>query len=137
MVTTDRIGVERDLVWWKCCSLVYCEANTFFPAGFRSQSSLSSQCEHHSTSWSCQDLEIHMKQSHVNRFQVLILFESSKGPFTYCIEISYIKSIVVFGSWLGSCSKQCNYLAISHTNIEILMEWSQRTGFRWKEIQFD
>jgi hypothetical protein len=59
---------------------------------------------------------------------------SGQPPFTYCIETSHIKSIVVFGPWWGSCCELGTYLALSHTNIEIQMEWSQQTGSGWKEM---
>ena len=66
----------------------------------------------------------------------LRLFVSGKPALTDCIEISYLKSIVVFGSWWGSCCELGTYLDISHTNIEIQMKWSQLTPFAWKEIWF-
>jgi hypothetical protein len=50
--------------------------------------------------------------------------------------LSQIKSIEVFGSWLGSYHKYGTYLAISHTNIEIPMESSELTGLRLKQIQY-
>jgi hypothetical protein len=49
--------------------------------------------------------------------------------------LSQIKSIVVFGSWLGSYQKYGTYLAISHTNIETPMELSELKGLRSKQIQ--
>jgi hypothetical protein len=39
-----------------------------------------------------------------------------------------MKSIVVFGSWLGSYHEYGTYLAISHTNIELQMELSELSG---------
>jgi hypothetical protein len=50
--------------------------------------------------------------------------------------LSQIKSIVVFGFWLGSYHKYGTYLAISHTNIEIPMESSELTGLMSKQIQY-
>jgi hypothetical protein len=47
---------------------------------------------------------------------------------SFIVLLSFIKSIVVFGAWLGSYHKYGTYLAISHTNIEIPMEWSDLTG---------
>jgi hypothetical protein len=50
--------------------------------------------------------------------------------------LSQIKSIVVFGSWLGSYHKYGTYLATSHTNIQIPMELSELTGLRSKQIWY-
>jgi hypothetical protein len=73
---------------------------------------------------------------------------TSRLPFGYyrfslvedlCLTVfilSQIKSIVVFGSWLGSYQKYGSYLAISHTNIQIPMESSELKGLRSKQIQF-
>jgi hypothetical protein len=60
--------------------------------------------------------------------------QTRRGPFVYCVILSFIKSIVVFGSWLGSYHKYCTYLAISHTNVEIPIELSELTGLRLKQI---
>jgi hypothetical protein len=48
--------------------------------------------------------------------------QTGRRPFLDCIILSHIKSIVVFGSLLGSSHKYGTYRAISHTNIEIPME---------------
>ena len=37
---------------------------------------------------------------------------------------------------MGSYHKYSTYLAISHTNIEIPMEWSELTGLRSKQIGY-
>jgi hypothetical protein len=63
-----------------------------------------------------------------------VQIQTGTRTFVDCIILSYIKSILVFGSWLGSYHEYGTYLAISHTNIEIPMEWSELTGFRLKEI---
>jgi hypothetical protein len=40
----------------------------------------------------------------------------------------------VVGSWLGSSREYGTYLAISHTNIEIPMEWSDLTRLKSKQM---
>jgi hypothetical protein len=58
-----------------------------------------------------------MKWSHLTGFRLLQI-QSGQRPFVYCIEILYIQSIVVFGSWLGSYHKYGSLPAISQTNID-------------------
>jgi hypothetical protein len=55
---------------------------------------------------------------------MLLQIQSGCRPFIYFIQMSYIQSIVVIGSWLGSYHKYGTYQAISHNNIEIPMECS-------------
>jgi hypothetical protein len=67
---------------------------------------------------------------------MLIQIQTGRRPFVYYIIIlSCIKSIVVLWSWSGSYHEYGSYLAISHTNIEIPMEWSELTGPRLKQIR--
>jgi hypothetical protein len=58
-----------------------------------------------------------MKWSQLTVFRLLQI-QSGRRPFVYCIEISYIQSILVCGSWFGKYHQYGSYLAISQTNIE-------------------
>jgi hypothetical protein len=57
-------------------------------------------------------------------------------PFVAYIAKSYTYFVAGFRSCWGSYHEYSTYLAISHSNIEISMEWSQLTGLRLIQILF-
>jgi hypothetical protein len=61
-------------------------------------------------------------------------FRLDEDLFVCCIILSYIKSIVVFGTGLGSYHEYGTYQAISHSSTEISLELSELTGWRLKQI---
>jgi hypothetical protein len=75
-------------------------------------------------------IEIPMEWSHTWPGLGWSGFELVEDPWLYCIVISYINCVAFCGSWLGSYHEYCTYLAISHTDIKIPMEWSHN----WSDL---